>query len=64
MGGVLDRRDVLDLMHGGSRMTIDPDRGGILIRGTIVNTTCGKHKNLYIYLFIPIISGPIYYAPP
>ena len=23
-GGVLDRRDVLDIMHGRSRMTIDP----------------------------------------
>ena len=23
-GGVLDKRDVLDLMHGHSRMTIDP----------------------------------------
>ena len=26
-GGILDRRDVLDLMHGRSRMTID-HRGG------------------------------------
>ena len=32
-GGVLDGRDVLDLMHGRSRMTIEPRPlgGGILI---------------------------------
>lgn len=30
----------------------------------IVNRTYGTHKNLYIYLFLLTIFGPIYYGPP
>ena len=36
----------------------------LLLRGAIVNRTYGTHKNLYIYLFLLNIFGPIYYAPP
>ena len=36
----------------------------LLLRGTLVNTTYGGHKNLYIHLFLPTIFGPIYYRPP
>ena len=36
----------------------------ILLRGNIVNRTCGTHKNLYIYLFLRTIFGPIYDGPP
>ena len=32
--------------------------------GTIVDRTYGIHKNLYIYLFLLRIFGPIYYGPP
>ena len=32
--------------------------------GTIVNRTYVKHKNLYIYPFLPTIFGPVYYGPP
>ena len=35
-----------------------------LLRGTIVNRTYGKHKSLYVNLFLPTIFGPIYYGPP
>ena len=35
----------------------------LLLRGTILNRTYGTHKNLYTYLFLPTISGTIYYAP-
>jgi len=35
-----------------------------ILRGTIVNRTYGKHKNLYICLFLLTIFGPIYYGPP
>ena len=31
---------------------------GVLLRGTIVNRTCGTHKNLYIYLYLLTIFGP------
>ena len=30
----------------------------------IVNKTYGTHKNLYIYLLLLTIFGPIYYFPP
>ena len=36
----------------------------LLLRGTIVNRTYGTHQNLYIYLFLPSIFGPINYGPP
>ena len=35
-----------------------------LLRGTIVNRTYGRYKNLYIYLFLLTIYGPIYCGPP
>ena len=37
--------------------------GGKLLPGTIVNTgrTYGTLKNLYIYIFLLKILGPIYY---
>ena len=35
-----------------------------LLRGTLVNRTYGTHKNLYIYLFLLTLLGPIYYGPP
>ena len=35
-----------------------------IIPGTILNRTYGTQKNLYISLFLPTISGPIYYDPP
>ena len=35
-----------------------------LLRGGIVNRTYGRHKNLYIFLFLLKIFGPIYYVPP
>ena len=35
-----------------------------LLRGTIVNRTCGTHKNLYIHKFLPTIFGPVNYGPP
>ena len=35
-----------------------------LLRGTTVNSTYGTHKNLFIYLFLLTIFGPIYYGPP
>ena len=38
--------------------------GYVVLRGTIVNRTYGTHKNLYIYLFLLTIFGPIYYGPP
>lgn len=31
--------------------------------GGIVNRTRGAHKNLYIYVFLLRIFGPIYYVP-
>ena len=36
----------------------------LVLRGTIVNRTYGLHKNLYIYLFLLKIFGPLYYGPP
>ena len=33
------------------------------MRGGIVNRTYGTDKNLYVYLFLQTIFGPIYYAP-
>ena len=35
-----------------------------LLRGAILNRTYGTHKNLYIYLLLLTILGPIYYGPP
>ena len=35
----------------------------VLLRGTLVNRTYGKHKNLNIYLFLLTLFGPIYYGP-
>ena len=36
-----------------------------LLRGTILNGTCGIHKNLYIFNhFYYQIFGPIHYGPP
>ena len=37
---------------------------GRYLRRTIVNRTCGTHKNLYVHLFLVTIFGPIYYDPP
>ena len=34
------------------------------LRGGVVNRTYGRHKNLYIHLFLPSMFGPIYYGPP
>ena len=34
------------------------------LRGTLVNRTYAGDKNLYIYLFLITIFGPIYYRPP
>ena len=36
------------------------------LRGTIVNRTCGKHKNLPVYIqpFLLTIFVPINYGPP
>ena len=36
----------------------------VVLRGTIVNRTCGIHKNLCIRLFLRTIFGPINYGPP
>ena len=36
----------------------------LLLRGNIVNRTCGTDKNLYISLFLPTIFGSIYHGPP
>ena len=36
----------------------------LLLRGTIVNRTYCRHKNLYISLFLLTIFGPINYGPP
>ena len=33
------------------------------IPGGTVNRTYGTHKNQYVYLFLLIIFGPIYYGP-
>ena len=35
-----------------------------LLRGRIVNRTHGTDKNVYIYLFLPTIFGPIYCGSP
>ena len=35
-----------------------------LLRGTIVNRTYGKRRNLSIYLLLLTVFGPIYYGPP
>ena len=35
-----------------------------LLPGTIVNRTYGSYKNIYNYLFLLTIFGPIYYGPP
>ena len=48
MGGVLHSRDVLDLMHGRSRMTIETGGGRVIF--------------LFSYLF-PSISNPSIRAP-
>ena len=40
-----------------------PLGGQRLLRGTIVNRTCGIHKNLYIQQFIPTKFGPINCGP-
>ena len=42
-GGVLDRRDVLGLMHGRSRMTIDPRTPTMLGRSTSGFRRPGRH---------------------
>ena len=50
---------------GPVRSTSDSARGiHKLLRGTIVNRTHGRHKNLYIKPFLPSIFGPINYGPP
>ena len=36
----------------------------IQLRRGVLNRTYGKHKNLYISLFLVTIFGPIYYGPP
>ena len=36
----------------------------LLLRGTIVDRTCGLHKNLYIQPFLLTVFGPINYGPP
>ena len=35
----------------------------LVLRGGIVNRTYSTHKNLYIFLFLPTIFGPIYNGP-
>ena len=52
---------IIDAHAAHCRMTAVDE---ILLRGTItiVNRTYGTHKNLYIYLFLLTIFGPIYYA--
>ena len=50
---------------GGESLLLDPGPEiGLPLQGTIVNRTYGIHKNLYIYLFLRAIFGPIYYGPP
>ena len=44
--------------------TIITSGKSLLLRGAIVNRTYGTHKNLYIYVFLPTIFGPINYGPP
>ena len=48
---------------GGGRLLCDPGSEVRLLRGGIVNRTYGTDKNLYVYLFLQTIFGPIYYAP-
>ena len=36
----------------------------LIARGGIVYRAYGTHKNLYIYLFLLTIFGPVYYGPP
>ena len=36
----------------------------LVLRGNIVNRTCGIHKNLYIKPFLLTMFGPINYGPP
>ena len=35
-----------------------------LLRGAILNGAYGTDKNLYIWLILPTIFGPVYYRPP
>ena len=41
-----------------------PSRVLLILRGALVNRTCGIHKKLYIKLFLPTIFGPINYGSP
>ena len=36
----------------------------VLVRGTILNRTYGTYDNLYIWLFLGTIFGPVYSGPP
>ena len=36
----------------------------LILRGAIDSRTYGSHQNLYIYLFLRAIFGPVYYGPP
>ena len=36
----------------------------LLLLGAMVNRTYGTHKNLYIYVLLLTVFGPIYYGPP
>ena len=50
--------------RGEKSPSFDPGFESRLLRGVIVNRIYGTHKNLYIYLFLITIFGPIYYGPP
>ena len=45
-------------------MTLLPDRPQTLMPGNVVNRIYGAHKNIYIYIILLSIFGPIYYGPP
>ena len=65
VGGVLDRGDVLDVMHGRSRMTIDMGRGGWLLRCRLSTISLCTAENIphyfqviCFYRFALAKSGP------
>ena len=59
-GGVLDRRDVLDLMHGRGRMTIDPPLASLQCRGGAcrVFTGGGRTRLLLALVIWPLTTHP------
>ena len=50
-GGVLDRRDVLDLMHGRSRMTVE-GRGGALLRRLVRLGVARRKQDIILSLVV------------